>query len=372
MACHPTEVTCIDYDVSTQPISVHIPLSRFLSGLLLSIQKYGFEYNSHQFELENKPSLIQIMEQPLRLQVMVAQFRASMWRRNGYSLLNQVFFYTNFRLRTETFDRDIALLQYCAAKLEPNELLIHFLNKFDLLQWFSNLDYALTNSEGTPDTSATLADDFLTLLLHLVAERHLPGVGEVTETERVKQEVIQLLCMEPLPHSQIVKQIPARYDESAMELILEEVLREVAIFKRAPTVGSVGKYELKADYYKYFNPFFYHYSREVSVLTTHHAFLLYRIRYHNELFNYRMFLDVFQEQSKAEEVQLRRRKAAGQPAFCPPPVLPNFTSVFKPVLEILDCNVFGHIVNTILHRYTLESFLCLSPRFYDSRSPFKT
>ncbi|OQR68710.1 E3 ubiquitin-protein ligase UBR1-like, partial [Tropilaelaps mercedesae] len=321
--CYPTEVNCIDYDVSSQPISVHIALSRFLSGLLLSTQKYGLDFTSHQFEIENKPSLIQIMEQPLRLQVMVAQFRASMWRRNGYSLLNQVFFYTNFRLRTETFDRDIALLQYCAAKLEPNELLIHILNKFDLLQWFANLDYALTNSEGTPDTSATLADDFLTLLLHLVAERHMPGVGEVTESERVKQEIIQLLCIEPLPHSQIVKQVPARYDDSAMEIILEEMLREVAVFKRTTTVGSVGKYELKPDYFKYFNPLFYHYSRE--------------------------------EQSKAEEVQLRRRKAAGQPAFCPPPVLPNFTNEFKPILNILDCNTFGHIVNTILHRCTTGS-----------------
>ncbi|XP_022649941.1 E3 ubiquitin-protein ligase UBR2-like isoform X1 [Varroa jacobsoni] len=318
IACHPGEVTCIDYDVTTQPISVHLALSRFLSGLLLATHKYSLDYSSHQFEVENKPSLIQIMEQPLRLQVMVAQFRASMWRRNGYSLLNQVFFYTNFRLRTETFDRDIALLQYCAARLEPNELLIHFLNRFDLLQWFSNLDYSLTNLEGTPDTSATLCDDFLTLILYLIAERHLPGVGQVNETERVKQEIIQLLCIEPFPHSQLVKQVPARYDDSAMEIILEKVLREVAVFKRTATVGSVGKYELKPEYYKFFNPFFYHYSRE--------------------------------EQSKAEESQLKRRKAAGEPGFCPPPVLPNFTKEFKPILNILDCNTFGHIVNTILHR----------------------
>lgn len=269
IACHPGEVTCIDYDVTTQPISVHLALSRFLSGLLLATHKYSLDYSSHQFEVENKPSLIQIMEQPLRLQVMVAQFRASMWRRNGYSLLNQVFFYTNFRLRTETFDRDIALLQYCAARLEPNELLIHFLNRFDLLQWFSNLDYSLTNLEGTPDTSATLCDDFLTLILYLIAERHLPGVGQVNETERVKQEIIQLLCIEPFPHSQLVKQVPARYDDSAMEIILEKVLREVAVFKRTATVGSVGKYELKPEYYKFFNPFFYHYSREVGRKVTH-------------------------------------------------------------------------------------------------------
>jgi E3 ubiquitin-protein ligase UBR2 len=34
--------------------------------------------------------MAEIIEPPLRIQVMVAQTQAGMWRRNGYSLLNQV------------------------------------------------------------------------------------------------------------------------------------------------------------------------------------------------------------------------------------------------------------------------------------------
>ena len=37
-----------------------------------------------------KPDPIEIIELPLRAQVMVAQTQAGMWRRNGYALLNQV------------------------------------------------------------------------------------------------------------------------------------------------------------------------------------------------------------------------------------------------------------------------------------------
>lgn len=92
----------------------------------------------------------------------------------------QVFFYQNFRLRTETYDRDISLIQYCASKMDPNEFLIHVLNKFDLIVWFSSLQYTTNVYENTPDSSAILADDFFSLLLALVSERHVPGVGDVS------------------------------------------------------------------------------------------------------------------------------------------------------------------------------------------------
>lgn len=57
-----------------------------------------------------------------------------------------------------------------------------------------------------------------------------------------------------------------------------------------------------------------------------------------------------QEQSKAEEVQLKRRKAAGLPPFCPPAVLPRFSWEFKPIINILDCDVFQQVLSVILRR----------------------
>ena len=40
---------------------------------------------------------LQVLELPLRTAVMVSQVFAGMWRRNGYSLQHQIFFYHNAR-----------------------------------------------------------------------------------------------------------------------------------------------------------------------------------------------------------------------------------------------------------------------------------
>ncbi len=39
------------------------------------------------------------------------------------------------RCRGEMYDRDIQLLQFCAATLPPDEFLVHCLNKFGLVAW---------------------------------------------------------------------------------------------------------------------------------------------------------------------------------------------------------------------------------------------
>jgi hypothetical protein len=51
-----------DYDVSTQPVSVHLPLSRIISGLLLALPKHGLEWDCSEMTLEAKPTLLQLME----------------------------------------------------------------------------------------------------------------------------------------------------------------------------------------------------------------------------------------------------------------------------------------------------------------------
>jgi hypothetical protein len=91
----------MDFDVSRQDVSFHIPLHRMLSVVLLK----ALELQSSNAEssgsgcLDNSVSLNQIlpekyqgpgfaallMEHPLRLQVLCAQVQAGMWRRNGHT-----------------------------------------------------------------------------------------------------------------------------------------------------------------------------------------------------------------------------------------------------------------------------------------------
>lgn len=53
--------TCISYDVSSQPVSIHLPLSRFLAGLHLHLHKFGLTFDNTEFALPTKPTPEQII-----------------------------------------------------------------------------------------------------------------------------------------------------------------------------------------------------------------------------------------------------------------------------------------------------------------------
>ncbi|CAK9304522.1 unnamed protein product [Gordionus sp. m RMFG-2023] len=150
----------IKYDVSVQPVSVHLPVTRMFVGIYIHLFQYGMNFFSPQVNywinsdevssiantkqtisdqidqsivsaalpsstdkcnlvedtIINKdyskfPTPIELMEYPMRTLVLCAQVQAGMWRRNGYSLLNQVYLYHNAKWRSLMYDRDIAMLQ---------------------------------------------------------------------------------------------------------------------------------------------------------------------------------------------------------------------------------------------------------------------
>uniref|UniRef100_A0A646QGC2 E3 ubiquitin-protein ligase n=1 Tax=Hemiscolopendra marginata TaxID=943146 RepID=A0A646QGC2_9MYRI len=308
--------SCIDYDVSVQPVSIHLPLSRLVSGLHLLLERYGLSFDSPEFVIKNKPTPEQLIELPLRTYVMIAQVHAGMWRRNGYSLLNQIYFYHTAKCRTEMLDRDILMLQIGAALIESNEFLLHLLNKFGLVTWAREeyeTDY-LKLEEDCIRQTITLVEEFLGLLITLIGERYTPGIGQITEEERVQKEILQQLCIEPMAHSQLSK---ALSEDPNHETGMEVIIDKVAVFKK-PQGSGKGMYEIKPEFLKDYNPFFYHYTRE--------------------------------EQSKAEETQRKRKKLAGEEECCPPPVPPQLTSAFAMMVNILQCDIMLHIMYIVLER----------------------
>uniref|UniRef100_T1JGA7 E3 ubiquitin-protein ligase n=1 Tax=Strigamia maritima TaxID=126957 RepID=T1JGA7_STRMM len=308
--------TCIDYDVATQPDSIHLPLSRFVAALHLMLDNYNLSYDSVEFNFTNKPTPEQLLEMPLRTQVMIAQVHAGMWRRNGYSLLNQIFFYHTPKCRSEMLDRDVVMLQTTASLIESNEFLLHLLNKFGLVSWARaeyESDY-LKNEDDSIRQAVSLAEEFLRLLITIVSERYLIGVGQVTEEDCIKKEVAQQLCIEPMAHSQLAKTLAENPNH---ETGMETVINEVASFKK-PKGNSKGMYEIKPEWLKVYNPFFYHYTRE--------------------------------EQSKAEEAQCKRKKLAGEEECCPPPVPPKFAQSFAMTVNVLQCDIMLHLMSAVLER----------------------
>ncbi|KAH8330115.1 hypothetical protein KR059_001969 [Drosophila kikkawai] len=314
---------CLMYDVSSKPVSIHLPLSRFYSGIYLHLGAHDMTYDSLQTETEGlniKLTPREIIEPVLCTHAMIAQVAAGMWRRNGYSLLHQLYFYRNVRCRVEMLDRDIVCLQIGASLMESNEFLIHVLNKFNLINW-AQANYETVLAEATEDEEfmrqLSMIDEFLELLIVIIGERWMPGVSLVTEEDRLRKEIIQLLCTKSYSHSELSRALPDGNSGNS-DNIFEDVINTVASFKKPVGVDGKGVYELKEHLFEEFNVYFYHYTKE--------------------------------DKSKAEELQRERRKAKKQLVCCPPPMLPQLTPAFTSMANILQCNVFLSICTLIMDR----------------------
>jgi len=315
------ECEVLDYPVASKPVSMHIPLTRLLAGLALSMEKFDITWDSIEVKDCVRPVLEQILELPLRTTVMVSQVYAGLWRRNGFSLHHQIHFYHNARCRGENYDRDIQMLQYCAANLPPELFLLHTLHKFGLTNWAkggggdSAAPFELAEGEQVRHMT-NMVDEFWALLITLVAERHVPGIGtDVTPDQLIRKEIVQLLCVEPMSNSALNRALP---DDPNHETGLEKVIDKVATFKKPNQGSGKGVYELKEECYKEYNTFFYHYTRE--------------------------------DQSKSEEVQRARLKAANQQQVVPPPALPGLKPNFRGLLDLMQCDLMLYLIKLVLDR----------------------
>lgn len=289
--------SCLMYDVSSKMVSIHLPLTRFFGGLYLHLEKFGLSFDTISLN-SVKPTPEQIIEPVLCCQTMIAQVHAGLWRRNGYSLLNQLYFYRNVKCRTEMLDRDILVLQIGAALIESNEFMIHLLSKFNLINW---LDAEYEN-EPVPAGKETeniiqtinMVDEFLEMLIVIIGERHMPGVGLVTDEDRMKKEIVHQLAIKPFSHSELNKTLPDPNHDNC----IDDIINMVAKFQTTSAKSDKKRlYELKPEFYDSYNMYFYHYSKE--------------------------------EKSRSEETQRNRKKANNERVCCPPPKLPKLSEYFQ-------------------------------------------
>lgn len=245
---------CIMYDVASSNVSIHLPLSRFFAGSYSHLGKYGLNFDNAT-PMQKRITPEEIMEPVLCTQTMIAQVHAGMWRRNGCSLLHQLFFYRNYRCRAEMLDRDIVALRIGAVLIESNQYTIHILNKFGLLNWASPT-YEQTNNISTSDDEhlriRNMVDEFLELSIVILGERYMPGIGDVNEEDRIKKEIIQHLCIKNFSHSELNRIIPGNNQET----VLEDVIDSVATFKKPLKSDGRGVYELKDEFHNDYSMYF--------------------------------------------------------------------------------------------------------------------
>ncbi|XP_046723930.1 E3 ubiquitin-protein ligase UBR2 isoform X1 [Silurus meridionalis] len=310
-------VDTIRYCVSQEKVSIHLPVSRLLAGLhaLLSKTEVAYRFPEQLPLSELSPPMV--IEHPLRCLVLCAQVHAGMWRRNGFSLVNQIYYYHNVKCRLEMFDKDLMMLQAGASMMDPNHFLMIVLSRFELFHIFSSADcrkrYNRENAnKDVVQQNSTLIEEMLHLIIMVVGERFIPGIGHVASCDELKREIIHQLCIRPMAHSELVKALPENENK---ETGLERVIDSVALFKK-PGVTGRGLYELRAECAKQFNLYFYHYSRA--------------------------------DQSKAEEAQRKLKRQNGEDPALPPPALPPFCPLFASLVNILQCDVLLGMLGAVL------------------------
>ncbi|XP_050074197.1 E3 ubiquitin-protein ligase UBR1 [Anopheles maculipalpis] len=314
--------SCLTYDVLSRPVSVHLPLTRFLAGLYAVFERHDFTFDAFAPNTADYPTPEQIIEPVLCARTMISQVHAGMWRRNGYALINQLFFYRNVKCRYEMLDRDIVILQIGASLIEANKYIIHVLNKYKLLEWLDkDVQERPRNAEASDGDDdyirqiGVLVEEFLELLIVVIGERYVPGVGDVSESDRIKKEIVQQLCIKPHSHSELSR---ALNEDNCSEIMFESVIDDVAVFEKPNDAEKRGMYSLKQEYYSWYNLYFYHYSKE--------------------------------DKSKSEERQRNQKKEKNELVCCPPPALPKLTQLFNNIPNLLQCDVMLKIIQAVLGR----------------------
>ena len=126
----------------------------------------------------------------------------------------------------EMYDRDIECMQMGATIMDSNEFLVNILSRFRLLDYIAKYFFYVTaiarlvsfsflfrdNPEGKTDETKleylnVLFEEFLQLMITLISERYDPCISIVGKQEKLKREVIHQLCISPMAHSDIVKNI---------------------------------------------------------------------------------------------------------------------------------------------------------------------
>ncbi|KAJ8014253.1 hypothetical protein DPEC_G00038350 [Dallia pectoralis] len=310
-------VDTIRYCVSQEKVSIHLPVSRLLAGLHVLLSKMEVAYRFPERLPLSELSPPMLIEHPLRCLVLCAQVHAGMWRRNGFSLVNQIYYYHNVKCRVEMFDKDLVMLQAGASMMDPNHFLMIVLSRFELYHIFSTADCRKRyNRENTNkdvvQQNNTMIEEMLHLIMMVVGERFEAGVGQVDVCDQIKREIIHQLGIRPMAHSELVKALP---ENENRETGMERVIDNVALFKK-PGVTGRGLYELRPECASQFNLYFHHYSRA--------------------------------DQSKAEEAQRKLRRQKGEDTALPPPVLPPFCPLFASLVNILQCDVLLGMLGAVL------------------------
>lgn len=209
--------------------------------------------------LEPLQYLLALFDVPLRTCAWLAQLKAGMWIRNGFTLRQQMSTFHNFIQREITSQRDIFLLQVALVVCPPETLLAAIIDRFGMSGWVNgNLDI----TQGWEDhQQLDVAEEFVHLLVVLLSDRTLLRPIE-EEPEPVltiaKREIIHALCFKPLTYSDLADRMT--HTTTSMPNF-NQTLFQVARYKAPEGLSDTGSFELRDEMHSGIDPYNYYYSK---------------------------------------------------------------------------------------------------------------
>ncbi|TIC25242.1 hypothetical protein E3Q12_01043 [Wallemia mellicola] len=256
----------VDYSVAYEPVSFHHPLHWWLGNVLKHVKILGHFYpggvNARELPLvfgerarNNLLPVIALFEQPMRVCAFVAQARCGLWVRNGFSVRGQVHHYREITFRDNTYDLDLFNVQVMFTIVDPEQALVSLMTKFDMLTWFEGYIYhSVYDEKQTP----AMAEEFILLLIACLTEPS--NIAGWPKEKRIERSLIHALCFGPSTYSEFTRIVS---DTLVDDPSFDRILEKVAKYKSPDGTADYGTYELKDEYYKFVDPFFMNFTRNM-------------------------------------------------------------------------------------------------------------
>ncbi|KAK9463005.1 uncharacterized protein V1516DRAFT_620803 [Lipomyces oligophaga] len=200
--------------------------------------------------------LIFMLDYPLRSLVVVAQIRANLWVRNGYSLRSFEMHYRDWTLRETCYSRDIFGVQMMISLCNPSRAMLTIIDRWSLIGWLGG-----SVVHGTFDESKllTIVEEFLHGMIVLLSERvHLQGFSEdELNNFLIRREIIQDLCCESMAFSELSKRLLGSVSADDK---FEQILFELTNYKAPEGLSDHGVYELKPELHEEIDPYCFQYT----------------------------------------------------------------------------------------------------------------
>ncbi|KAK3259406.1 hypothetical protein CYMTET_31597 [Cymbomonas tetramitiformis] len=215
-------------------------------------------------EGDTRLQMVKLVEHPARVLAWMSQIRARLWVRNGEELFRLERIYRSNFWHEYSLDLDIFLLQIgTAVSGNPDRTLSRILQIFQLDQFLEGPETRASQLLA-PATEMCLVDA-VQLLAVLGRERSL--TGNMDQVQLLRRELLNWLCVGDQTHTQLTSSVCPLLTHSPH---LDEQLNAVATYTQ-PKLQGRGRYTLRPECWREFDPFFPHFTRAELQEALHRA-----------------------------------------------------------------------------------------------------